>query len=106
MKLRPADLSLPMQQRLGAWLRELRVDAELTVAEMARRCDTYPPIVSRWEHGKHTVTLETLHIIARALELDLGTVAVVLDESWCQSARAMERRQLIREAAERARRAA
>lgn len=106
MKLRPADLSLPLPQRLGAWLRELRIDAELSAMEMARRCNTHRPIVCRWESGRHVPSLETLHVIARVLDLDLAVLCVVLDDDWCQSARAVERRQLIREAAERARRAA
>jgi len=67
---------------VGARIRELRLDAEMSREELALRIDSYGPIVSRIETGKHLVDLRTVASIAAALELDVATVLVCLDGEW------------------------
>jgi DNA-binding XRE family transcriptional regulator len=53
--------------RLGARLRELRVEAGLTQAELARRTGIHRPNIARVEAGRHTPSLETLARLASAI---------------------------------------
>jgi DNA-binding transcriptional regulator YiaG len=55
---------------VGARLRELRTDAELTQTEIARRTGIHRPIVARY---------------AAALGLDTATVLVCLDVEWLEA---------------------
>jgi transcriptional regulator with XRE-family HTH domain len=70
---------------IGRRIRELRRDAEMSVAELARRTDLYGPIVCRIERGVHLIDLRTAARIAHALELDVATLLVCLDERWIQA---------------------
>lgn len=63
----------PIARTVGARLRELRLDAELSQGDIAERMGSYVPIVSRIERGCGC-NLFTLCAYTRALELDLGTV--------------------------------
>jgi transcriptional regulator with XRE-family HTH domain len=76
---------------VGARIRELRVDAEMTQAELARRIGTHRPIMGRIERGIHQSDLHTVARIAAALELDLPTVLVCLDDSWARAQDAAQR---------------
>lgn len=53
--------------RLGQRLRELRLAAGLTQAELARRTGIHRPNIARVEAGRHTPSLETLARIATAI---------------------------------------
>lgn len=53
--------------RLGARLRELRLEAGLTQAELARRTGIHRPNIARVEAGRHTPSLETLARLATAM---------------------------------------
>jgi DNA-binding XRE family transcriptional regulator len=53
--------------RLGARLRELRLAAGLTQAELARRTGIHRPNIARVEAGRHTPSLETLTRLATAI---------------------------------------
>ena len=53
--------------RLGARLRELRLQAGLTQAELARRTGIHRPNIARVEAGRHTPSLETLARLASAI---------------------------------------
>ena len=53
--------------RLGARLRELRLEAGLTQAELARRTGIHRPNIARVEAGRHTPSLETLSRLANAI---------------------------------------
>lgn len=64
---------------IGERLRELRQDAELKQAEVARRCKVPRPIITRVERGMHTISLDLLHRYAQALELDIPTVLALVD---------------------------
>jgi transcriptional regulator with XRE-family HTH domain len=67
---------------VGERIRELRVDAEITQGELARRIGSHRPIISRIERGVHEPDLRTVARIAGALELELATVLVCLDADW------------------------
>jgi DNA-binding XRE family transcriptional regulator len=54
-------------EKLGARLRELRLAAGLTQAELARRTGIHRPNIARVEAGRHTPSLETLSRIANAI---------------------------------------
>jgi transcriptional regulator with XRE-family HTH domain len=73
--------------KVAARIRELRLDAEMTQTELARRIGIHRPVLSRIESGKHLVDFGTVARIAAAFELDLGTVLVCLDDEWCTAAK-------------------
>ena len=54
-------------ERLGARLRELRMAAGLTQAELARRTGIHRPNIARVEAGRHTPSLDTLSRLATAI---------------------------------------
>lgn len=83
---RPGDLAAPPRIRLGQHIRELRVDAEMSCRELAHRLGSHEPVVRRMERGQHTVTLLVLERVADVLELDVPTIAVVLDDAWAEGA--------------------
>jgi transcriptional regulator with XRE-family HTH domain len=64
---------------VGKRIRELRIDAELTQQELARRGRTHRPIVCRIERGIHAPDWWTLAELARALDLDVVTVLMGVD---------------------------
>jgi transcriptional regulator with XRE-family HTH domain len=68
-----------LSRAVGARLRELRLDAELTQVEVARRMGSHRPIVCRSERGISTLELGTLAAHALALELDLLDVLALVD---------------------------
>lgn len=55
----------------GSLLREGRLRAGLTQAEVAARVGTTQSAIARWEAGKATPSLETLTRVLRACGLDL-----------------------------------
>lgn len=63
-------------ERLGARLRQLRLDAGLTQAELARRTGIHRPNIARVEAGRHTPSLETLARIANAIGVSTTHVLV------------------------------
>lgn len=75
-----------LAQRVGARLRELRRDAEITQREVAARMGTHRPVVTRLESGKHLPRLDEVARYGAALGLDLATVLVCLDAGWCAGA--------------------
>lgn len=54
-------------ERLGKRLRQLRLEAGLTQAELARRTGIHRPNIARVEAGRHTPSLETLSRLATAI---------------------------------------
>lgn len=63
-------------EKLGARLRELRLAAGLTQAELARRTGIHRPNIARVEAGRHTPSLETLARIANAIGVSTTHVLV------------------------------
>lgn len=59
---------------LGARLRELRLAAGLTQAELARRTGIHRPNIARVEAGRHTPSLETLSRLASAIGVSTTVV--------------------------------
>lgn len=56
----------------GAKLRELRLAAELTQAQLAEKADLYPAAVSDYERDKAEPTFTVLCRLALALGVDLN----------------------------------
>jgi DNA-binding XRE family transcriptional regulator len=71
----PGDVAID-GERLGARLRELRLAAGLTQAELARRTGIHRPNIARVEAGRHTPSLETLARIANAIGVSTTQVLV------------------------------
>jgi len=71
----PGDVAID-GERLGARLRELRLAAGLTQAELARRTGIHRPNIARVEAGRHTPSLETLARIANAIGVSTTHVLV------------------------------
>jgi len=63
-------------EKLGARLRELRLAAGLTQAELARRTGIHRPNIARVEAGRHTPSLETLARIANAIGVSTTYVLI------------------------------
>lgn len=71
----PAKNGQPLDgAKLGARLRELRVSAGLTQAEVARRTGIHRPNIARVEAGRHTPSLETLSRLASAIGVPTTSV--------------------------------
>lgn len=64
--------------RLGKRLRELRLAASLTQAELARRTGIHRPNIARVEAGRHTPSLETISRLASAI--GVPTTAVLAED--------------------------
>lgn len=60
--------------KLGARVRELRMAAGLTQAELARRTGIHRPNIARVEAGRHTPSLETLARLAAAIGVPTASV--------------------------------
>jgi transcriptional regulator with XRE-family HTH domain len=69
----------PLSKAIGRRLRELRLDAEISQAELGRRAGIHRPIVGRLERGLHVHDLDSLQRYARALDIDLLTVLAPVD---------------------------
>lgn len=63
--------------KLGARIRELRLAAGLTQAELARRTGIHRPNIARVEAGRHTPSLETLARLAAAIGVPTTSVLSV-----------------------------
>lgn len=75
---------------VGAELRFLRQEAELTQNQIAEATGIHRPIVARIERGKHCPSLEVVEAYARALELEVLDVLACLDEHWAEVCRLIE----------------
>jgi transcriptional regulator with XRE-family HTH domain len=60
--------------RLGRALRKAREDAGVTQSDLARRLETTPNQVSRWEAGGRRLDLEVVEEAEMAMGLTSGTV--------------------------------
>jgi len=68
--------------RVGARIRELRLDAEMTQRQLADRIGVHRPVMGRIERGIHQTDLHTIALIADVLGLEVATVLVCLDPDW------------------------
>lgn len=75
---------LPLHLLISVWVgvrvRELRKRRGLTLAQLAQRCGSFRPIISRIEQGTHQPSLDTLYRLARAL--DVRPVELLTREDW------------------------
>ena len=67
---------------IGARLRELRLEAEMTQEQIARALRSHRPIINRIESGTHVLSLHTLYAYAKALDIDPRVVLVVVEPEW------------------------
>lgn len=56
----------------GELIREARLRAGITQAELARRIGSRQPVIARWESGRRSPTFETVVKAIRACGLELG----------------------------------
>lgn len=77
----------PLARLVGARLRELRLDAELSQGAFAALVGLPRSVISRDELGVNLPSLETCARYARGLGLDLPSFLVVLDPEWRVGAR-------------------
>ena len=66
----------------GDLLREARLRAGLTQAELARRAGTSQPAIARWESGAVQPSLERLRELIRACGLELTYGLANYDDSY------------------------
>lgn len=64
---------------LGERLRTARLDAGLTLAQVATRLRSHRPIIGRTERGAHIPRLDTLIAHACVVGLPLRTVCEIID---------------------------
>lgn len=65
----------------GSLIREARLRAGLSQSELGRRLGKHPTVISRWERGAVTPSLETLREVVRACGLELTFGLANADES-------------------------
>lgn len=65
---------------IGARVRALRVEREMSATELARRSGMPRQSVPRLEAGRHEPTLETVLRLAAALDVPPTAILAVLDE--------------------------
>lgn len=66
--------------RIGARIRELRLERELSVRELGRRAGLHRPNVFRVERGETEPKLSTIARCAAALEVSLAEILSALEE--------------------------
>ncbi len=66
----------------GDLLREARLRAGLTQAELGRRAGKPQSVIARWERGNVQPSLETLRQLVRACGLELVFELAAYDESY------------------------
>lgn len=80
-----SELARCIAKIVGARLRELRVDAEMTQEQIADATGIHRPVVARMERGIHVADVDTVTRYANALGLGLADVLVCLDEAWIEA---------------------
>jgi transcriptional regulator with XRE-family HTH domain len=65
------QVSPEVRRQFGRRLREARIAAELTLAELAERTGTQRSNISEIENGLRNVTIETMSKLAAAVGLEL-----------------------------------
>lgn len=69
---------MDLTKRVGMNIRAIRKSQNLTIDELAEKCDFQSPYLSDVERGERNITLQTLNKILDALEVDPGSVLVPL----------------------------
>lgn len=102
MPAQPGPPSLP--RKLGARIRALRLEADITQEQLAWDCDLSKPYLSQVEAGKRLPSLRTLSALADRLDIEIvDLLALDLDHprlKLLDAARRLDRkgvRQALRE---------
>lgn len=72
-------------RRLSWLLRQLRLEAELTQVEVAKRLHAPQPFVSKYESGDRRLDLIELRHVVDALEVPPGMLLERFDPSWLET---------------------
>lgn len=67
---------MDITKRVGINIRSIRKAQNLTIDELAEKCDFQPPYLSDIERGARNITLQTLNKILNALEVDASSVLI------------------------------
>lgn len=70
---------IDLSEQFGEILRRRRLKLGLTQEELAARADVTRNYVGMLEHGERNPTLNTVAMLAVALETSLGSIAAELD---------------------------
>ncbi len=61
-----------LQERVGNRIKEIRIQKEISQQDLAAKCNFEKSNMSRIEAGKTNMTLSTIEIIAKALDVRLA----------------------------------
>lgn len=67
---------MDLTKRVGINIRSIRKAQNLTIDELAEKCDFQPPYLSDIERGARNITLQTLNKVLNALEVDPSSVLI------------------------------
>lgn len=67
---------MDLTKRVGMNIRAIRKSQNLTIDELAEKCDFQSPYLSDVERGERNITLQTLNKILDALNVDPGKVLI------------------------------
>lgn len=67
---------MDLTKRVGMNIRAIRKSQDLTIDELAEKCDFQSPYLSDVERGERNITLQTLTKILDALEVEPGSVLI------------------------------
>lgn len=73
--------SLPLEKRIGAVLKELRLDANLTLADVGEAAEMSGAMLSRIENGVATASLDALERLCMVLGIGLADLFARLDHN-------------------------
>lgn len=72
---------MDLTKRVGMNIRAIRKSQNLTIDELAERCDFQAPYLSDVERGERNITLQTLTKILDALQVEAGSVLIPQSKS-------------------------
>ncbi|QPA53073.1 helix-turn-helix domain-containing protein [Lysinibacillus sphaericus] len=72
---------MDLTKRVGMNIRIIRKSQNLTIDELAEKCDFQSPYLSDVERGERNITLQTLTKILDALQVEAGSVLIPENKS-------------------------
>ncbi len=63
--------AITFQKKFGERLKELRLSKNLSQLELSINCDLEKTAISRIENGRTNVTLKTIVVLSKALEVEV-----------------------------------
>ena len=67
---------MDLTKRVGMNIRAIRKSQNMTIDELAEKCDFQSPYLSDVERGERNITLQTLNKILDALQVEPGSVLI------------------------------